>query len=207
MNIGRAYLWILAGWLLICSTEASAGTRLADSTYQDWAGELSDSVLPDGSVLFEYAARTFSGRVEGAMLSLSFIPRFNCAPMFNLRVRGGENAVISEPVIELSFGKQTRVYSGYVDVEEEYVFYSIMISVEEMVSLRKLFDSSPRATINVTSKALISGRDVQAEEESPKRISADSVGSIDFSLLGSKRTTLSAQTYCAAHEPIEFQPK
>lgn len=203
MNISRACPWILAGWLLICVSSATAGTRLAESTFQDWTGEVSEAVLPDGSVLFEYTSRTFSGRVEGAMLALSFIPRFHCAPLFNVRLRGSEESAVNEPIVEVSFGDAVQTFPGFVDSLEGFLLYSIMASVDEMDELRRMLDDSPRATINLSSLATRSALDAQSEAATP----AETSDSIVFSLLGSKLATRAAQAHCESHEPVAFQPR
>ncbi len=206
MNIGRAYPWILVGWLLICVTPAYADTQLSESTFQDWTGEMSESVLSDGSVLFEYTSRTFSGRVEGAMLALSFIPRFHCAPIFSIRLRAKQEAVINDPVLEVSFGSDVLTFEGFVDSDEDFLTYSILASSEQMEKLWQRLDESPRVTVNIGSGSS-QGSSTPSEGGSLAETSSSPFNSIVFSLLGSKLASRSVQAHCQLHEPVKFQPK
>ena len=74
MNVGRQTLLILIGCLCSGVGTVQSQTRLPDSAFEDWSAVVNETALPDGSVLFDYSARTFSGRTEGAMLAISFVP-------------------------------------------------------------------------------------------------------------------------------------
>jgi len=48
------------------------------SRYNQWSGFVRQYETPDGSILSEYSAQTTSDSVNGAILSVSLIPRFLC---------------------------------------------------------------------------------------------------------------------------------
>lgn len=198
MNIGRLPLLILIGWLLSNAGQTLAQMRLPGSVFEDWSAVVSETVLPDESVLFDYAARTFSGRTEGAMLAISFVPRFHCAPAVSLRTRVGPGFASEAVVLELTLDSERMLFDGFFDGSDNDVTYAIAASGDELDRLRKKIDVASRMRFRI----LPSGA-----EDSASGNEAPEAESIAFSLLGSRLATLSAERYCKAHEPLAFNPQ
>lgn len=201
MNIGRLSLLILVSWLFSSSGYTLAQTPLPDSVFEDWFAVISETTLPDESVLFDYEARTFSGRTEGAMLAISFVPRFHCAPAVSLRTRVGPGFASEAVVLELTLDSERMQYGGFFDGSDEDVTYAIATSPDELDQLRKKIDVASRISIKILppgAQGLPSGSEASETDE---------VDSIVFSLLGSRLATLSAEEHCRAHEPLTFNPQ
>lgn len=201
MNIGRLSLLILLSWLFSNAGQTLAQTRLPGSVFEDWSAVVSETVLPDESVLFDYAARTFSGRTEGAMLAISFVPRFHCAPAVSLRTRVGPGFTSEAVVLELTLDSERMQFDGFFDGSENDVTYAIAASGDELDQLRKKIDAASRISFRIMSSG------AEGSPSSNEASGTDTVGSIAFSLLGSRLATLSAEQYCKAHEPLAFNPQ
>ena len=194
MNIGRYTLLILISCLAGGVGPVLSQTRLSDSEFEDWTALVNETVLPDGSVLFDYTARTFSGRTEGAMLAISFVPRFNCAPTVALRKRAGTELATEAVTLEITVDSESMQYDGLVDKAGDYVSYALGVSSDVQEQLRKKMDAASR----ISFKVLVPDTDDSG---------SDAAESIAFSLLGSQQATLSAEEHCRAHEPLEFSPQ
>jgi len=166
MNIGRRTLPVLIGFIASIAVEVSANQRLPGSVYDDWSAVVNETALPDESVLFDYASRTFSGRTESAMLAISFVPRFHCAPVVSIRTRAIDDlsAVLS------SDAKATAPVGQYLQID------------------------------NAIANVPVAGRDVSEFDR-------DEAYKIEFSLLGSRLATLSAEKFCKGHKPLAFTPR
>lgn len=201
MNIGRHILLILTGWLCISFGLVAGETRLPDSVFEDWSAVVSESTLPDGSVLFDYSARTFSGRTEGAMLAISFVPRFHCAPTINVRTRADSAPAATSVILEIAIDSESMQFDGLYDEAGEYLLYAIAESSDVQDQLRKKIDVASRISFKIVTS------DAEGLASSSYISGADEVGSIVFSLLGSRLAALSAEEHCKAHEPLAYTPQ
>lgn len=197
MNIGRRYLLVAAFWLLGVTSHVFAEKRLPDSSFEDWTAVVNELALTDGSVLFDYTARTFSGRTEGAMLSMSFVPRFSCSPMLNLRLKNAEKSARGDVTLEINVGSERLQFGGLMDKDGGFVSYTVEASTEETRQLRELIDASARIRFSLS----------PAANEAQSQSDADSNDSVVFSLLGSRLAMLSAESHCKAHVPLAFNPQ
>lgn len=216
MIIGRRTLPVLIGLLASIAVEVSAEQRLPGSVYDDWSAVVNETALPDESVLFDYASRTFSGRTEGAMLAISFVPRFHCAPVVSIRTRAIDDLSAETARLEITLDAERVLFEGVVDEAGEFLTYTIAASSDEHDQLRRKIDYASRISFQVLSSGAratapvgqylqvanvpVAGRDVSES-------ASDEAYTIEFSLLGSRLATLSAENYCKAHKPLAFTPR
>ena len=210
MSIWRNSLWTsVCTTTALCSISASAlaVSVLPDSSHRDWAGVVKEVPLPDGSTLFEYSAQTASSSVDGALLALSFIPRFNCNPTLYLRLPSDYWPDNTDSVIalDIAFNNQTYRYPALIDEEPGFKTYSISTSIEEFVELQRLVDYSSRASFQ---PAQVSDKPTE-QQDSPDAVGkamdkVDTVRSIEYSLLGSRRSARATESLCEQHQPIPF---
>ena len=220
MNIGRRTLPVLIGFIASIAVEVSANQRLPGSVYDDWSAVVNETALPDESVLFDYASRTFSGRTESAMLAISFVPRFHCAPTVSIRTRANDDLSAETARLEITLDAERVLFEGVVDEVGEFLTYTIAASSDEQVQLRRKIDFASRISFQVLSsdaKATapvgqylqidnaianvpVAGRDVSEFDR-------DEAYKIEFSLLGSRLATLSAEKFCKGHKPLAFTPR
>ncbi|MFK7858989.1 MAG: hypothetical protein AB8B64_09215 [Granulosicoccus sp.] len=195
MNIVKGYSFFVFGWMFSGMTVVAADTMLPDSSVGDWSAKVSEFELSDGSVLFEYTARTFSGSTEGAMLAISFVPRFNCEQTVNVRLPDEVQPESADVVLEMSFdGKQLR-HAGLVDDAGEFLIYSVGATVDEISALRGIIDVSDRASIRI----------IPDTNDSSGKVPGSAA--VEFSLHGSRLVALTAQTSCLSHVPLDYKPR
>ena len=214
MNLSRCILLVLSVFLLGKSNptvaesvaESVAEGTLPNSTFKDWAGVLSEVDLPDGSVLFEYSARSFSGRTEGGMLAITFVPRFECAPTITVRVPDAAEFRPADASLLVEAGGDLKMHKTVVDEEEGYINYAIAASVGELKKLRETFDASSRVSIYLIDDANeLDKKTVNATVDSGS--SMDQSKGVAFSLLGSRRATREVDNYCRTHKPIPYKSR
>ena len=210
MNLSRCILLVLSVFLLGKSNhtvaERIAEGTLPNATFHDWTGVLSEVDLPDGSVLFEYSARSFSGRAEGGMLAITFLPRFECAPTITVRVPDAGDPRPLDVSLLVDAGGDLKLHKAVADKEDGYINYAIMASVGELKKLRETFDTSPRVWISVVDDTYETGKnsvDLTAESGSPMEQSEG----LAFSLLGSRLATREVDKYCRAHKPVPYKSR
>ena len=216
MNLSRCILLVLSAFLLAKSNptvaksiaDSNAKTALPNSTFQDWAGVLSEVDLPDGSVLFEYSARSFSGRTEGGMLAITFVPRFKCAPTITVRVPDADAGELrpADASLLVQVGGDQKIHKVVADRQEGYINYAIMASVGELRKLRETFDTSSRVWISLVDD------DLQLDEKSADFIDdpgspMDQSEDLAFSLLGSRLSTREVDKHCQTHKPVPYKSK
>lgn len=194
MNTVRVYPWIVIGWLLSGIAGATAVKPLPDSSFEDWTGLVHKTDLNDQSVLFEYTARSFSGRVSGAMLAISFIPRFNCEPMVTVSFPSDVHSGLASSQLEFTFGRERRTFTGLVDRVSGNVVYAVAASASDVDALRDLIEVSSRVNVRVFSGSDSSSRKAKKDNE------------LAFSLFGSRLATLAAERHCLYHEPLTYDP-
>ena len=197
MNISWGNLMVLFFCLLGSVNNTFAENRLPDSTFKDWTGVSNEIEMSDGSTLFEYAARSFSGSTEGAKLSLIFVPRFNCAPTVTVRMPDNGNTVNDRNSLLVSVDGVGTSYNFVADREPGFIIYSIAATVDELVELRENFDKSSRVSISVMDNA--------PEDSTVTRDPVlGSSRAVTFSMFGSKLATLAVDTHCRSHKPLSF---
>ena len=214
MNLSRCILLVLSVFLLGKSNPTVAENfsksivenALPNSTFQDWAGVLSEVDLPDGSVLFEYSARSFSGRAEGGMLAITFLPRFECAPTIIVRVPDAGDPRPADASLLVEAGGGMKIHKAVADKEEGYINYAIAASVGELKMLRKTFDTSPRVRISLVDDADELDKQSMDATTDPGSPMDQSEG-LAFSLLGSRRATQEVDKYCRTHKPVPFKSR
>ena len=195
----------------LCATNvsASAGAILPDSSYENWAGFVNELALPDGSTLYEYSAQTTSGDVEGAMLSVSFIPRFNCHPTVYLRLPSDYWPEDSDSVLllDITFNQKNYQYPALIDEEPGFRTYSISTDINDLDDLRELVDYSVRASFQPAqgseSEEAANGKSSSQAISEPAD-SADAPASVKYSLIGSRRAVKATELYCEQHKPVPF---
>lgn len=181
---------MVAGWLLSGMGVSSADTLLPDSSFEDWSAVVREVDLADGSVLFEYTARTFSGRVEGAMLAISFVPRFDCKQTVHVRMRNNLQAAPVDRLLDFSIGPTRLKFTGLVDEVGHYLYYSVAATADDIDELLQLIADYSRATIYL------------ASDSTDEAASAES---LNFSLLGSRLSTQATQRNCESHVPVAYE--
>jgi len=217
---GRCTLPVLLGLLAGIAVDALAEKRLPGSVYDDWSAVVNETAMPDESVLFDYASRTFSGRTEGAMLAISFVPRFHCAPTVSFRTRANNEFSAETARLEITLNTEMLVFEGLVDKSGEFLTYTIAASGDEHDRLRRKIDYASRISFQIlpsdTKATAPVGQYRQIDEASstvpvagPDAIEfhRDAAEKIEFSLLGSRLATLSAENSCKGHKPLAFTPK
>ena len=214
MNLSRCILLVLSAFLLAKSNptvaksivDSNAITTLPNSTFQDWAGVLSEVDLPDGSVLFEYSARSFSGRTEGGMLAITFVPRFECAPTITVRVPDAGELQPVDASLLVQVGGDQKIHKAVADKQEGYINYAIMASVGELKKLRETFDTSSRVWISLVDDARqLNEKSVDAGNDSGSPM--DQSEDLAFSLLGSRLSTREVDKYCQTHKPVPYKSR
>ena len=171
------------------------GIPLSDTIYVKWSGALDQATLPDTSILNEYVAQTYSETVNGASVQLAFIPRFNCSPIFSVRLSEKAAAAINDDLaITLTIDNVVMEFPAIIDRSESSLEYSYDANREDQQKLRELLDVSSRLSMSWAPPA---------ENSKDGADSTDSV-SITFSLLGSQMSTQAVEALCKAHEPIPY---
>ncbi len=78
----RSALWALM--LAAGAGFVSANAASAQFSSQNWAYARYENILPDGSVLTEYAGGTQDALNSDVRFRIGFIPRFGCVPLISL---------------------------------------------------------------------------------------------------------------------------
>ncbi len=220
--------WVLLGVFLMSAKMGGAmanstGLALEAAEHEHWHGVLVSSTLPDGSILSEYTAQTFSTNLAGARLSISFAPRFNCTPMISVSL--AQNSVVeSDGDVQLAWDIDGTPlnFDALADSDEQTNRYSFNAVAAKQDELRKLLDTASWVTVtapsdvqtprtessdNGTDNAATGQSDIPSpEEKQPSDAGARSDAlSAHFSLLGSMITTLTVERRCSAHAPIPFE--
>ena len=171
------------------------GIPVSDTIYVKWSGALDQSTLADTSILNEYVAQTYSESVNGASVQLAFVPRFNCSPIFSVRLSAKAAAGINDDLaISLTVDNVAMEFPAIVDRSESSREFSYDADRVEQEKLRALLDVSSRVSI-IWAPA--------AESDSQDADATDPV-TITFSLLGSKMSADAVEALCEAHEPIPY---
>ncbi len=171
------------------------GIPLSDTIYVKWSGALDQVTLADTSILNEYVAQTYSESVSGASVQLAFVPRFNCSPVFSVRLSPeAASAIDDDLAITLTVDDVVMEFPVIVDRSGSSREYSFDANRVEQEKLRALLDISSRASISWAPAAENTSQDAEFP---------DSV-TITFSLLGSKMSMDAVEAQCKAHEPIPY---
>ena len=178
--------------LIICALAAQP--VFAEPALMAWEGSVQEDVLPDESTLVEFIASTSSKSAEGAILSISFIPRFNCSPLISVRVPSRQVSATGS-VLTLQIDGEQKTYPVIADTDDGEVIYTIDGSLRERAVLRKLLDLSLQVNAWVV-RPPSKPEDVRVNTEVKQY--ADSLA--DFSLLGSRRAAFSAEARCKSHQ-------
>lgn len=182
---------------LMADTEA---TELENIVFQNWSGLSRQTVLIDGSVLTEYVARTFSGNSDGAGLTVSFIPRFDCAPMVSIELPPG--LVDLNSSLGFSVDQQDADFPFLVDTEEsKRIRISLNADGAGQKHLRQSFDHGSHASLHWSKPEPDDGKTTVAEPG----VEGAGRESVYFSLLGSRMTVKAVEGLCIAHKPIPYK--
>lgn len=205
----------VAGAIILLSTSSSLSANLGlipDSTHEEWAGELLSLATSDGSALHEYTAHTSAIDNPGAMLAISFVPRFACNPIVSITV--------PKPVIQ-SYGAGVQI-SFLIDDEEmkfealgdeidEHVKFTFQSDTAASKDLRRRLDIGSRFAMALESLSADSASSVSAERSLADTNSdvpqTDFIQPINFSLLGSRKSAFVAEQACKTHEPLPYPVK
>ncbi|MFT4726427.1 MAG: hypothetical protein ACI9UN_000922 [Granulosicoccus sp.] len=193
--------------LSACISIVAVGELFAQTTsseillavHQDWTGYVTQSVTRDGSVLSEYSAQTTSVNMEGAVFSVSMIPRFTCVPVSSIAVK--DSTIVSRAAdVELTVvvDSQTMDYPSILDIDGPVALFSSSFSVSNQEKLRSNLDLASWATFMWSVDTGVPRLSTTTPEDSPIEVG----GNIDFSLLGSRRTIEAMEEMCRSHTPI-----
>lgn len=188
-----ARLWLLA---LAC---LSGGELLADvrrppidvASVRDWHGSTREHTLPDGSTMTVYASASTSLDSGAARLEVGFSPRFECAPWIRF--------VLSTPLtdpLDAALDTASLSADAPVSVRIDGTALDWPIAVDRQGDERLVWllaDRQARTTARLsldagTSLGLALGNGV----------------SLNFSLLGSRKSLAATQALCRAHEPVAW---
>ena len=171
------------------------GIPLSDTIYVKWSGALDQATLADTSILNEYVAQTYSENVNGASIQLAFVPRFNCSPVFSVRLSAAAAAAINDDLaITLTVDNVDMEFPAIIDRSELSREYSYDANRDDQQILRALLDVSSRASMSW----------VPAAENTSQGADAADPISVRFSLLGSQMSAQAVEVLCNAHEPIPY---
>lgn len=177
----------------------TASSEIQLAAHIDWTGRASHSVTRDGTLLNEYIAHTQSVYPEGAVLSVTMIPRFSCAPIASITVN---DTSVTTKAMKIQFvvnvDGQTVEYPTIVDRDGVNVRFTLSSVEQAQDTFRDMLDVSSSAAFTWF-----------IESDAPKLSNDDSnftpleaSGNFDFSLLGSKRTVEVMEQLCRQHKPI-----
>jgi hypothetical protein len=192
--------------LSACISIVAVGELFAETTsseillaaHQDWTGHVTQSVTRDGSSLSEYSAQTTSVNREGAVFSVSMIPRFTCLPVSRIAVK--DSMIVSRAAdVELTLivDSQTMDYPSILDVDGPVALFTSSFTVSTQKKLRSNLDLASWATFAWSVDTGVPRLSTTASEEAPTEVG----GNIDFSLLGSQRTIEAMEEMCRSHTP------
>jgi hypothetical protein len=189
------YLYVLATCFLGFMSPLKAQSLPSSPATKHWDVELKKKVLTDHSVLMEFEASTASKNVDGAHLSIAFIPRFKCSPLISVRIVERESGF---PVnsLTLRIDDKQNTYPVIVDNIESEDIYTISGSPQDRTFLRKLLDQSIKASVWII-RPLDQTRNVKVN------VAVKQYGDVlaDFSLLGSRRAAFLAERQCKSYQP------
>lgn len=169
------------------------GIPLSHTIYVKWSGALDQATLADGSILNEYVAQTYSENIIGASVQFAFIPRFDCSPIFSVRLSAAAAKAISDDLsITLTIDGVDMKFPAIIDRAGPSREYSYDAGKEEQQRLRALIDVSSIVSMNWAP---------MAEDIDEGAATADPI-SIPFSLLGSQMSAQAVEAQCKAHEPV-----
>lgn len=207
---GTVFLGSALAALFVAQVQADTGpSKLSDSTFQDWNGSLIQFNLNDGSVLNEYVAKTLAGSAEDAFLAVSFLPRFNCTPIISVSVSSTSGIEFdnSEVTIKLMIDQQPIDFPVIFDTKNSLSRYTFNANQAQNLKLLSSLDSSSRVSLNwfdAESEAALPANGGDSDPQA--QVERDLTGNqIEFSLLGSKRSTQAVKAHCHAHKPIPFE--
>ena len=171
------------------------GIPLSDTIYVKWSGALDQATLADTSILNEYVAQTYSENVNGASIQLAFVPRFNCSPVFSVRLSAAAAAAINDDLaITLTVDNVDMEFPAIIDRSELSREYSYDANRDDQQILRALLDVSSRASMSWA----------PAAENTSQGADATDPITVTFSLLGSQMSVQAVEALCKAHEPISY---
>lgn len=182
--------------LPLCFSTALQAEVLADAAHSDWAGERLTSELGDGSVMTEYLANTVASDRADAILSVAFMPRFECTPLIGIRI---DSDVTDDP-------ERTAALFRSLQLLDDGDRLSMVID-QKRVPFPVLVDRSSDAT------ALWYGEDredretlsLQMDGGDRAQIALSTSTTLTFSLQGSRKSVLAVQQNCLKHEPVPYE--
>lgn len=181
----------------LCAETTSVENTLA--AHQDWTGHVNQSVTRDGSVLNEYIAQTTSVNMEGAVLSVSMIPRFTCVPVSS--IAANDSMMVSRAAdlkLALVADNQTMEYPSILDGDEQGVRFTLNSPRIDQEKLRSILDTALWATFKWSVATDVPRLSSTTSTDAPLEAS----GEVDFSLLGSQKTVEVMESLCRSHTPI-----
>lgn len=202
MNTVRVFLFVTACGALSISSQLLAGAGLPDTVFQNWSGVIEKKTLVDGSFLTEYSAKTPHDKLEGAMLAISFVPRFMCSPILTVRVPHTANMVDSVTDVEVTLDNVRQNIRGFIEQDGDFLSYSVSAPMAEMKRIVKNIDVSSRLSFRVVPQKAIDDEANSGLSDGPDQKSQGIV----FSLLGSQRATSAVQKHCTEHRPLPYAP-
>ncbi|MGQ7845417.1 hypothetical protein ACUNV4_13120 [Granulosicoccus sp. 3-233] len=181
---------------LTASAADVQASPLVDTDFQDWNGVLSETALSDQSVLSEYSARTYSRDRQGAVLEVTFIPRFGCTPLLRITLpEQGPVPASGQELMRLVVDGEPFDMPALIDGDSSTLEYSYLAGHDGQQDMRLLLDRSSRLQIQRADIA----EDLITQEDDP------ATEPVRFSLLGSRLSVLAVESRCQAHTPKPFK--
>lgn len=180
---------------LAVSATDGPGSSLTNTGFRDWTGLLSETTLKDNSVLSEYMAVTRSENTPGAMLQVSFVPRFGCTPQLRVVVDKKNHQASSElEMIWLWIDGEKLQFPALVDTTSTSHEYSLMADHSRQQEMRAVLDRASHLHVHWK----------DFEEEPAAGVASESDDIVRFSLLGSRLSVEGVESHCNAHVPLPY---
>lgn len=175
---------LAAGMVIVLVAPIAPAAALPGATHMLWSGVLESRSLEDGSVLNEYVAWTNSPDERSVMLSIGFVPRFDCSPLISIRIAGAVAgpALADGDRLTLEIDGEPLELELLVDADGTATTFWIDATAESRERLRRRLDKGSRARLGLPGDR-----------------------SIEFSLLGSSRSTAATEIACRLHEPLPYE--
>lgn len=180
----------------LCVSSFSLADVLRDAAHNDWAGERLVKELDDGSVMTEYLANTVASGRADALLTVAFMPRFECTPLIGIRI---DSEVTDDPERTASLLRSLQLLDDgdrlSIVVDQKRVPFPVLVDLSsDRAALWYGVDREDRETLTL-----------QMDGGERAEIAMSTSTTLDFSLRGSRRSILAVRQNCLKHEPVPFE--
>ena len=181
-----------------CMSAFSQAEVLRDAAHSDWAGERLIRQLEDGSVMTEYLANTVASDRADALLTVAFMPRFECTPLIGIRI---DSEVTDDLERTTSLLRSLQMLDNgdrlSIVVDRKRVPFPVLVDhSSDGAALWYGVDREDRETLLL-----------QMDGGDRAEIALSTNTTLKFSLRGSRRSMLAVKKNCLLHEPVPFEAK